>query len=276
MTSDGQPPEIFDRNRRRALRERAAHRGVDSFLWALIAEELADRLVGVSRTFTDVLVVGPIAPFAQQILHDRKARLTLAEFVEEDRLPFEPASFDLVISAGSLDSVNDLPGALIQIRRCLRPDGLFLGHMFGAGTLAGLKAVMLAAHEHNAGPHIHPQIDLRSAADLLSRTGFALPVVDSDFTAVRYSSLQRLVSDLRDIGAGNALAGPHAYLGRTFIERMEAALHDRKSHDGKFEEQFAHIYMSGWAPSDNQPKPAKRGSGQVSLTAILSRTDSTD
>ena len=275
MMSDEQPPEIFDRKRRRALRERAGKRGGDAFLWAVVAEELADRLVGVSRTFTDVLVTGPMVPFAQQILHDRKAELTLDEFVEEDRLSFEPASFDLIISAGSLDSVNDLPGALIQIRRCLRPDGLFLGHMFGAGTLTGLKAVMLAAHEDNAAPHIHPQIDLRSAADLLSRTGFALPVVDSEFTAARYGDLQRLVSDVRDMGVGNALAGRRTYLGRDFIRRMEAALNDRRLPDGKFEEHFAHIYMSGWAPSDNQPKPLERGSGQVSLTAILSPLGST-
>lgn len=274
MTSDGQPPEIFDRKRRLMLRERAGYRDGDVFLWSVIAEELADRLIGVSRTFTDVLVIGPMVPFAQQILHDRKADVTLAQFAEEDRLPFEPASFDLVISGGSLDSVNDLPGALIQIRRCLRPDGLFLGHMFGAGTLAGLKAVMLAAHGDNAAPHIHPQIDLRSAADLLSRTGFALPVVDSDVTAVRYNSLKRLVSDLRDMGVGNSLAGSRVYLGRNFIDQMEEASHDRRSHGGKFEEQFAHIYMSGWAPSDNQPKPAKRGSGQVSLAAVLSPTGS--
>lgn len=275
MMSDEQPPEIFDRKRRRALRERAGKRGGDAFLWAVVAEELADRLVGVSRTFTDVLVTGPMVPFAQQILHDRKAELTLDEFVEEDRLSFEPASFDLIISAGSLDSVNDLPGALIQIRRCLRPDGFFLGHMFGAGTLTGLKAVMLAAHEDNAAPHIHPQIDLRSAADLLSRTGFALPVVDSEFTAARYGDLQRLVSEVRDMGVGNALAGRRTYLGRDFIGRMEAALNDRRLPDGKFEEHFAHIYMSGWAPSDNQPKPLERGSGQVSLTAILSPLGST-
>ena len=270
MTSDGQPPEIFDRKRRGALRERAGKRDGDAFFWSVIAEELADRLMDVSRTFSDVLVIGPMASFARQILHDRKAEVQLAEFVEEDRLVFQPASFDLVISAGSLDSVNDLPGALIQIRRCLRPDGLFLGHMFGAGTLAGLKTVMLAAHEDSAAPHIHPQIDLRSAADLLSRAGFALPVVDGDVSTVRYRDLWQLVSDLRDMGVGNALAGQRRYLGRDVKERLVVAWRDRASPDGKFEEQFVHIYMSGWAPSEHQPRPAKRGSGQVSLAAILS------
>lgn len=288
MPDQGQLPEIFDRKRRRALRERAGRRGSDAFLWAMIADELSERLFDVSRTFDDVLVIGPMAEFVHAILRNRKATVTLAALsdaekpvadalvIEEDRLPFAPESFDLVISAGTLDSVNDLAGALVQVRRSLRPDGLFLGHMFGAGTLVRLKAAMLAAHDGAASPHIHPQIDIRSAADLLSRTGFALPVIDSEATTVRYTSRRRLVSDLREMGVGNALAGQRRSLGRSFTKRLDKAWSDGAEDDGKVDEQFIHIFMSGWTPSDNQPKPAKRGSGKVSLETVLSLTRHTE
>jgi SAM-dependent methyltransferase len=191
--------------------------------------------------------------------------------LEEDRLPFTPGSFDLVISAGTLDSVNDLPGSLIQIRRILRPDGLFLGHMFGAGTLAMLKAMLLEADADRVTPHIHPQIDLRSAADLIVRAGFSLPVADQDTTAVRYGDWRSIVSDIRDAGIGNALAGPRNYLGKDIATRLEYAFAARADAKAKVTESFAHIYLSGWAPSENQPRPAKRGSGQVSLADILSK-----
>jgi SAM-dependent methyltransferase len=191
--------------------------------------------------------------------------------LEEDRLPFTPGSFDLVISAGTLDSVNDLPGALIQIRRLLRPDGLFLGHMFGAGTLGTLKAILLEADADRVTPHIHPQIDLRSAADLIVRAGFTLPVADQDISAVRYGDWRSIVSDIRDAGLGNALAGPRNYLGKNIVARLDHAFASRADAQGKVTEGFAHIYLSGWAPSENQPRPAKRGSGQVSLADILSK-----
>jgi SAM-dependent methyltransferase len=190
--------------------------------------------------------------------------------VEEDRLPFASASFDLVISAGTLDSVNDLPGALVQIRRILKPDGLFLGHMFGVGTLATLKSLMLAAEGSSTSAHIHPQIDLRSAADLLSRAGFALPVADQDMMRVRYGHWRKIVADLRNAGLGNALAGQRRYLGKGIMSRLNAEWQRRADAAGKAEESFMHLYLSGWAPSPDQPKPAKRGSGKVSLASILS------
>lgn len=282
MLEGANQPEIFDRRRRRLLRDRAGRKREEVFLWRYIAEELSDRLVDVSRTFNDVLIIGPMATYADDILRDRKATVTravlseaesadaAATVIEEDRLPFAPASFDLIICAGTLDSVNDLPGALVQCRHSLRPDGLFLGQMFGAGTLAQLKAAMLEADDMSAAPHIHPQIDLRTAADLLSRTGFALPVADSDMTTVRYADWRRLVQDLRDMGLGNALAGPRRYLGGGFNARLDAAWQKRAANDGKVDERFVHLHLSGWAPSANQPKPAKRGSGEVSLASFLS------
>jgi NADH dehydrogenase [ubiquinone] 1 alpha subcomplex assembly factor 5 len=281
MSLDSHPPEIFDRQRRRALRERAGSRAADAFLWGYVADDLAERLAVVTRKFERVLMIGPIAHWQDKILAQVNAKVLHAPLggseaidggttpVEEDRLPFDPASFDLVIAAGTLDSVNDLPGALIQIRRILRPDGLFLGHMFGAGTLATLKSMMLAAEQDIAAPHIHPQIDLRSAADLLARAGFALPVADQDVMTVRYAEWRSIVSDLRDAGIGNALAGPRRYLGKRFTRRLDTGWASRADEQGKAEEYFTHLFLSGWAPSSEQPQPARRGSGQLSLAAIL-------
>jgi NADH dehydrogenase [ubiquinone] 1 alpha subcomplex assembly factor 5 len=282
MHNELNPPEIFDRRRRHALRARAAMRSGDMFLWNHIVEDLAERLSAVTRPFEHALIIGPIGRWRAQILPP-DVRRTLAPLsdaeaggeapvaLEEDRLPFTPGSFDLVISAGTLDSVNDLPGALIQIRRLLRPDGLFLGHMFGAGTLGTFKAMLLAADADRVTPHIHPQIDLRSAADLIVRAGFTLPVADQDMSVVRYGDWRSIVSDIRDAGVGNALAGPRNYLGKDMAVRLDNAFAARADAQGKVTEGFAHIYLSGWAPSENQPRPAKRGSGQVSLADILSK-----
>lgn len=280
MNNELNPPEIFDRRRRHALRARAARRSGDMFLWNHIAQDIAERLSAVTRTFEHALIIGPIGRWQGQILppnldctlaplSDTAADVTVA--LEEDRLPFTPGSFDLVISGGTLDSVDDLPGALIQIRRLLRPDGLFLGHMFGAGTLGTLKAMLLEADADRVTPHIHPQIDLRSAADLIVRAGFNLPVADQDMSAVRYGDWRSIISDIRDAGVGNALAGPRNYLGRDIAARLDNAFAVRADSQGKVTEGFAHIYLSGWAPSENQPRPAKRGSAQISLADILSK-----
>jgi SAM-dependent methyltransferase len=282
MSNDLNPPEIFDRRRRHALRARAAGRSGDDFLWHHIAQDMAERLSAVTRTFEQALIIGPIGRWHAEILppnvpctlaplRDVAAEGDAPIALEEDLLPFTPGSFDLVISAGTLDSVNDLPGALIQIRRLLRPDGLFLGHMFGAGTLAALKAMLLEADADRVAPHIHPQIDLRSAADLIVRAGFTLPVADQDICAVRYGSWRSIVSDIREAGLGNALAGPRNYLGKDMPARLDDAFAARADAQGKVTEGFAHIYLSGWSPSENQPRPAKRGSGQVSLADILSK-----
>lgn len=282
MNNELNPPEIFDCRRRRALRARAAGRSGDMFLWNHIAQDLAERLSAVTRTFEHALIIGPIGRWQAEILpqnvrctfavlHDAEVDGDAQIAAEEDRLPFDPGSFDLVISAGTLDSVNDLPGALIQIRRMLRPDGLFLGHMFGAGTLGMLKSILLEADADRVMPHIHPQIDLRSAADLIVRAGFSLPVADQDMSAVRYADWRSIVSDIRDAGIGNALAGPRNYLGKDVFARLDKAFAARADAQGKVTEGFAHIYLSGWAPSESQPQPAKRGSAQVSLADILSK-----
>ncbi len=190
---------------------------------------------------------------------------------DEEALPFADGAFDLVVSVGVLDSVNDLPGALTLIRRALRPDGLFLAAFVGAGSLARLKAAMLAADEAGGGaaPRIHPQIDVRAAGDLLGRAGFALPVADIDPVDVRYSGLTGLVQDLRAMAATNLLAAGARPLGRLGLAAASADFASAADPDGKTVERFNIIHLSGWAPSPDQPKAARRGSATASLADAL-------
>jgi NADH dehydrogenase [ubiquinone] 1 alpha subcomplex assembly factor 5 len=258
---------IFDPKRRAALQRRA--RPTESFLWHYMADDLADRLACTTRKFERGLIIGPLAALVEKFEGRTIARLELQPEANEDQLEAELASFDLIISAGSLDSINDLPGALIQIRRALRPDGLFLGMLFGAGSLVKLKTAMLAAELGSNSPHIHPQIELRAVADLLARAGFNLQVADQHGLDVRYSDWRRLVADLRDAGMGNALLGERHYLGKGIAARIDAQWAALAHADGKVTERLEFIHLSGWAPDAAQPKPAARGSGKLSLADVL-------
>ena len=265
-------PQIFDNRRRMAFRERAMARGLNqSFLLQHMAEELAERLADVSRSFENVLLCGPISAFADQILGPRNPSITVNIMLDEEAIPYSQGSFDLVLSAGALDSVNDLPGALVQIRRVLKPDGLFLGTLFGAGSLPVLKAAMLTADGAQVRPHIHPQIDLRAISDLVTRTGFALPVIDVDKLSVRYSGWRQLVNDLRDAGVSNALSGPRHYV-RSLPNALDRAWQGQADIQGRATEMFHFLQLSGWAPAPGQPKPAARGSGTVSLASVLNKS----
>jgi hypothetical protein len=170
---------------------------------------------------------------------------------------------------GALDTVNDLPGALLLTRRALRPDGLFLGAFAGAGSLPRLRRAMLAADSVDGGAaaRIHPQIDVRAAGDLLTRAGFTLPVVDSQPVDVRFPSLLGLVRDLRAMGATNILgARSRRPLGR---HALAAAIADFEEAGEKTTERFEILHLLGWSPSPDQPRPAPRGSGTVSLAQAL-------
>lgn len=275
----------FDRNLRRQRRDRAQPDfGEADYLHRMAADELIDRLELVKREFRDVLDLGCGCGYLTRRLRERglavtplDAGLRFAEAAggiqaDEDMLPFPPASFDLVMSVGVLDSVNDLPGALSLIRRVLRPDGLFLGAFAGAGSLPALREAMFAADEASgvASAHIHPQIDLRAAGDLLTRAGFALPVADSHRIPVRFPHLMRLVTDLRAMGATNVLASrARIPVLRTGLAAAMAAFSAQADLDGKTTEIFEIVYLSGWSPSPDQPKPAPRGSGRISLADAL-------
>lgn len=266
-----QAPQIFDNRRRLALRARAAAKGFQqSFLIQHMAGELAERLTYVTRPFQNALLIGPIADFAAQIFGEREIDATVAMQQDEEILPFAAKSYDLILSAGTLDSVNDLPGALLQIRQILKPDGLFMGTLFGSGSLRTLKEAMMRADGAHIRPHIHPQIDLRAASDLMTRAGFALPVADIDTLQVRYADWRRLVRDLRDAAAGNALAGPRGF-NRQMPAALDTAWSALSEPDGRTPETFHFLQLSGWGPSPTQPKPAARGSGTVSLADALKK-----
>ncbi len=278
-------PDLLLSRRRRALA--IADDGAQ-FLARRAEEELAERLAAVDRVFEDARVLfAERAEPAAIVAASGKARRVLR--VEDERLfrpgpgiaaarpdplPLEPASIDLAVSLNRLDTVDDLPGALIQIRRGLRPDGLFLGCMAGAGTLSELRECLLEAEAALAGgaaPRVHPFADVRDAGALLQRAGFALPVVDVDTVTVRYGSLESLMADLRAMGATNALLArsrrpaPRALFdlaGHLYAQRFADA-------DGRLRATFTTIWMSGWAPSPSQPRPARRGSATVSLADVL-------
>ncbi len=282
MSANNAPPQIFDPRRQQAKLARAyANRSGDDFLWQHMASDIADRLSIVTRDFQDVLMVGPAAGYADVILGARECTVTAAEIcaararatgrplIGEELLPFETGDFDLVICFGLLDSVNDLPGFLFQLRHILRPDGLLLGNAFGAGTLATLKRAMLQAEGDRPSAHIHPQIDLHNMSQLVVRAGFALPVVDQDRLEVRYSSLAGLLDDLRNMGLGNIMAGPRSYFGKSAYTRLQKFWAAEADTDGKTAELFNFLHITAWTPSPDQPKPARRGSGKQSLADVL-------
>ena len=277
-------PDIFDRRLRARRRDRMTPRFADhDFLYRAMLDELLDRLADVQRDLPEVLVIGCPDDSARVALEamGKKVVCTDPGFAaaraqggvqaEEDALPFADDSFDLIIACGTLDSVNDLPGALILMRRILRPDGLLLAAFTGAGSLPRLRATLMAGEGDRPAQHIHPQVDVRAAGDLLSRAGFAMPVADSETLTVRYGDILRLMHDLRGMGAGNVLAShPPALRRETLIGASQhfAAAADT---DGRTAEDMAILYLSGWKPDASQAKPARRGSATVSLADALKR-----
>jgi len=277
-TSDGvTAPLIFDRAARRARRDRAAPDYADhAFLHDAMLDGITDRLATVTRSFGDVLDLGCFDGRFQPPAGARIARCD-AGFAfaraaggvqaDEDRLPFADNSFDLVVSAGVLDQVDDLPGALSLIRRVLRPDGLFLGAFVGAGSLPALRAAVMTAEADRPVARFHPAIDVRSAGDLLVRAGFALPVADVETLDVGYRSVARLLGDLRGMAASNVLR-ERSGIGRSALARVAAAFEDAGT-DNRTPERFSMIFLTGWAPDPTQPQPAKRGSATTSLVEAL-------
>ncbi|MBX9796440.1 class I SAM-dependent methyltransferase [Sphingomonas sp.] len=271
-------PLIFDPRVRRLRRDRAAAGyAAHDFLHAFMLDGLMDRLAMVRRDFADVLDLGcfdgrlaapPGARVARLDPGFAFARMAGGVQGAEDALPFADASFDLIVSAGVLDMVNDLPGALALARRVLRPDGLLLAAFAGAGSLSTLRAVLREAEGDRPAARLHPQVDVRAGGDLLQRAGFALPVADSETLTVRYRSLGRLLDDLRGMGASNAMPG-RAPLTRATLARAAAGFAARADAQGRTEERFEIIFLTGWAPAPGQPQPAKRGSATTSLAAAL-------
>jgi len=267
-----EPPEIFDRRLRRLRRDRAATAFAEySFVRDAIVEGLLDRLDLVKRDFAHALDLGTTDGSMRRALEARGIAVTASDAgarfagegvqADEDRLPFAPESFDLIVSAGVLDGVNDLPGALIQCRRALKPDGLFLAGFVGAGSLPFLKRALLAADEAAGGgipQRVHPLIDVRAAGDLLTRAGFALTVADGEPLDVGYGDPFRLMTDLRGMAATNLLAGPKRPLTRGRLAHLAQSFADAAAPDGRLRERFELVFMTGWpdATLQNLPRDA--------------------
>jgi SAM-dependent methyltransferase len=281
--------EIFDRKLVRMRRRRAAALGPETFLLDRVAGDLAERLGAVVREFpTAVDLATPGGAMrtaltsgkrigtliAVDALPEQLPRRVPAIAADEEALPFRDASLDLVVSALALHTVNDLPGVLAQVRRALKPDGLFLAAMLGGETLTELRQAFTLAETELVGgvsPRIAPFGDVRALGMLLQRAGFALPVADVDRVTVRYATALALLDDLRRMGAANALvARSRAPLRRGVLMRMAELYAQRFSDpDGRVRATFDIVWLSGWAPHESQQKPLRPGSATTRLADAL-------
>lgn len=279
--------QIFDRTSVRQHRDRAAHAYGDfAFLKDEIADRMAERLEEINRDFSIVLDLGAHkGTLANKIKHDLLVSADLShEMVsactghsvvcDEETLPFKDASFDLVASNLAMHWVNDLPGALLQINRALKPDGLFLGSIFGGETLKELRqSLMMAESEVSSGvsPRVSPFADVRDIGGLLQRAGFALPVADSDIVTVSYEHPLKLMQDLRGMAESNAVFARQKTFTSKAVMLRAAEIYAETYGDasGRVPATFQIVYMTGWHPHDSQQKPLKRGSAKMRLGDAL-------
>jgi SAM-dependent methyltransferase len=282
--------QVFDsgllvERKKRALRAGVA--GAD-FLMRRVAEDLGERLSTVGRDFAEAAALFCQTPAAAGALRDsgkvadiRRVEADAALLGGEDgtvgapeTVPLPPESLDLAVSLLSLHGVNDIPGMLLQIRRSLRPDGLFLGAMAGSGTLAELREALLLAETELSGgasPRVAPFVDVRDAGGLLQRAGFALPVADTETVRVRYGSMFELMRDLRAMGETSVLAARPRRPApvRLFTRAAEIYAERHAEPDGRIPATFRIVWLSGWAPHSSQPKPLRPGSATARLADAL-------
>jgi SAM-dependent methyltransferase len=275
------PPRIFDRLAFRARRARAAGLGGDIFLAHEPTGHITARLGAINRRFARALdldsrpeLFTALRPFTDEwvragFVHDRPEVVADAE-----NLPFADGSFDLVTSVLSLHAVNDLPGALTQIRRLLKPDGLFIAALFGGQTLQELRQAFVAAEAETLGgasPRIAPFGEVRELGGLLQRAGFTLPVADVERVLVRYRDTSRLFADLRALGETNVLVGRRAaLLSRRTLERLTAEYAARFADSaGRLAATFDIVFLTGWSPHEGQQKPLAPGSAKMRLAEAL-------
>lgn len=282
---------IFDRDLLVRRRDRAsADAGRFEFLLDRAAEDICDRLSIVQRRFEKVAVIGAhhgllgrrvrSLPNVAWVVETDSAPGMLARcdgprvLADEELLPFADGSLDLVVSALALQFVNDLPGALAQIGRALKPDGLFLAAMLGGRTLVELREAFLVAEaeiEGGASPRVAPFADVRDAGALLQRAGFALPVTDADTVAVTYATPLDMMRDVKGMGASNMLlARRRAPLRRvTLLRAMEVYAERFSGGYGSVRATFEIITLTGWVPHESQQKPLQPGSARSRLADAL-------
>jgi SAM-dependent methyltransferase len=281
---------IFDRALLRARRRRARGLGAETFLLEHVAEDLAERLSVVQRPFALAADIGTPGDAVARRLIDRGLAQTIVAIgddehaggmrvsADEEALPVADGALDLAVSALALHHVNDLPGTLIQIRRALKPDGLFLAALLGGETLTELRQSFTQAEaeiEGGASPRVAPFADLRDLGALLQRAGFALPVTDTDRLTVRYPDAFALMRDLRRMGATNALKErSRKPLRRATLLRMAQVYAERFGDaDGRVRATFEIVWLSGWVPHESQQKPLRPGSARARLADALKTTE---
>ncbi len=284
MSQDTLNRDVFDRP---LIKRRRGRMGDDHFLLARCADDCADRLLDVNRTFSNALILGNpqfTRGLLAQLPDGKITAVTLADFsdnletgvvfADEEALPFEPDQFDLIISALGLHHVNDLPGALVQINRALKPDGLFLGALFGGATLTELRQSLYGSEDALYGgitPRVSPMVDFTQGAALLQRAGFALPVVDTDKVSVNYANPMRLFTDLKAMAETNALmARSKKPVSKRFLTKTAQIYAEQFSNaDGKAVASFEILWLTGWAKHPDQQKPLKPGSAKTRLADAL-------
>lgn len=261
------PPRIFDRSAYAKRRARAERHGVESYFVDDAAQCLFERVSAVNRTFDRGLDLGSrrqsfarLGPLAASWV-----RATLSSpqdihtenlvIADEEFLPFADSTFDLVVSVLSLHAVNDLPGALLQIRKLLAPDGLFVAALFGGTTLHELRRALATGENETLGgisPRVAPFADVRDLGGLLQRAGFSLPVADFERVTVRYRQFHTLIGDLRALGETNALTerSRRPLRRETLSAALAQYIASGSESDGKLRATFDTIYLTGWAPSN--------------------------
>jgi len=297
------PPLIFDRLLVRARRQRGLRLGPATFLLDQVADEFANRLRLVLRRFDlavdlgtptaavrtallrdgsigTIVALDPMMDAARHLSGDHAAAVGLRVVADEEALPFADNTLDLVVSGLSLQAVNDLPGALAQVRRALKPDGLFLAALLGGDTLAELRhSFAMAESELDGGvsPRVAPFPDLRDLGALLQRAGFALPVTDVDRITVRYATPLGLLHDLRRMGAANPLVERRRVPLRraTLMRAMEVYAARFADPDGRVRASFDIMWLSGWSPHESQQKPLRPGAAKKRLADALGTTEIT-
>jgi len=256
-----------------------------AFLHARVVDDLCDRLEAIPRPFPRTLALGGGGLFSLELARRPELAARIGEVIEADvaagvvvldpeRLPFAPQSFNLIVSPLALHTVNDLPGALIQLRHALKPDGLLLASLFGGDTLSELRLSLIEAESEltgGAGPRVAPFADLQDIAGLLQRAGYALPAADRDLVTVRYAEPMRLLADLRAMGETAALAqrSPRALSRRVLVRAFEVYRQRFSDADGRVRATFEILTATGWAPHDSQQKPLKPGSAKTRLADAL-------
>ncbi len=248
------PPRIFSDARRHAVRARALHlqhstQDPARFIVDDMAEDMAERLAFVRHQPEKALLLGDFARGLASQLDETNTDLIHADIVGNHAIdmqrPYPAGGYQFIGVLGLLDTVNDLPGALIHLRQALSPGGLVIAMFPGAGSLPRLRQAMYAAEPDRPAARMHPLVDTRAAAELLQRAGWKDPVVDSHDLSVRYGSLDRLVGDLREQGLGNCLASVAPPLGREARDRARRAFMDHADDDGRVTETFSILTLSG-------------------------------